>query len=105
MMPTARGGSKPNGGSGKPVTLVRTVVARNRPVHPRSSLPASNPYRATRPDAMPTRLRMTWICKNVLVGIPQVIVLDSPLGRGPRHGEHHTETSTGDSGCAGCQPC
>ncbi len=41
--PTARGGSKSNGGSGKPVTPVRTVVARNKAVQKAIDLPVSVP--------------------------------------------------------------
>jgi len=41
--PTARGGSKPNGGNGNPVTLVRIAVARNKAIQALSVLPSNKP--------------------------------------------------------------
>src|SRR5215510_10421172 len=78
MIPTMRAGVRPNGASGKPVTPVRIVVTRKVAVQAGSGLPASRPYSTIKPDAIPIRLRMTWICRNVSVGIPQVI--SAPYG-------------------------
>src|ERR1700724_3980067 len=77
MMPTMRGGSRPNGGSGNAVTLVRTVVARKSAVQPDSSLPPTRATRTISPDAMPIRLTTTWILRNTSVGMPQVILCPS----------------------------
>src|SRR5215468_5834348 len=52
---------------------VRIVVTRNTAVHAPSGLSVNRPYNTRRPDAIPMRLRMTWICRNVSVGIPQVM--------------------------------
>jgi len=38
-----RGGSKPNGGNGKPVMLVRIRVARNNTVKAANAFPLSQP--------------------------------------------------------------
>src|SRR5215469_18718242 len=76
-IPTARGGSKPNGGSGKPVTLVRIVVTRNTAVQPPNGCPVTRPYIISRPAARPIRLSVTWICRNRSVGIPQVTIRTS----------------------------
>src|SRR5262245_11179361 len=48
-------------------------MARNSAVQVADGRPVSRPYRTTRPAAMPIRLMTTWICRNRLVGIPQVM--------------------------------
>jgi hypothetical protein len=79
-MATARGGSKPNGGNGRPVTLVRIVVVRNKAVQPPYALPVTKPYSTMRPDAIPIKLKRTWIWRNKSVGIPKVIAASSKFG-------------------------
>src|SRR5271154_4049043 len=78
-VPIARGGSKPNGARGNPVTLVRIVVARNIAVQPRDAVPLNRPYITKSPVTMPIRLNATWISRNRSVGIPQVMTTSSTI--------------------------
>jgi hypothetical protein len=48
-MPTIRGGSRPNGGRGKPVMLVRMIVRKNSAVQPSQILLLIQPQSAIRP--------------------------------------------------------
>ena len=59
MIPSAIAGVKPWNGKKKPVTLVATVVIRNRLVQPSRRLPASIPNRTIKPVKIPTKLIST----------------------------------------------
>jgi hypothetical protein len=58
-MPTTIPGVTLVFGKPKPVTLVRTVVMRNKLFHRLKSVPRRRPKRTRNPDAMPIRLMMT----------------------------------------------
>src|SRR4029077_15234537 len=59
MMPTTCDGKSCENGNRKPVTLVKTVLARKSAVQTRSRLPASMPQRTTTPANIPIRLKTT----------------------------------------------
>src|ERR1041385_709390 len=61
-------------GNPKPVTLVRTVVARKSAVMPSSRLPPNIPNNTTKPEAMPIRLMITWIKVYLARDMPKTIV-------------------------------
>src|SRR5450432_2193210 len=58
-----------------PVTLVSTVVHRNREVHPANCFPLINPYATTKPEKIPTKLMST--C--AIVKISRIMFLVPPL--------------------------
>jgi hypothetical protein len=62
----------------KPVTLVRTVVARNKAVQPDENVPRNMPIRTTRPAAMPIRLMIVCTVVNVEIDMPKIMML--PFG-------------------------
>ena len=58
-MPTARGGSKPNGARGKPVTLVKMATMKNKAVQAPKACPVNRPYSTISPTTISTRLTRT----------------------------------------------
>src|SRR5690349_541820 len=76
----------------KPVTLVRTVVARNSAVQLAGAFAFSIAPSTITPDAIPTRLMMTCSVVNAAMDMPMIMVgilltlMDSKLGsRGHVH--------------------
>jgi hypothetical protein len=59
------GGSRRSNGKPNPVTLVATVLARNKAVQPLSRFLVSSPYMTTNPEPIPTKL--TRMCTKVNV--------------------------------------
>src|SRR5712692_4292000 len=78
-MPIACEGKNLWKGKRKPVTLVATVVARNRAVQPSSLFPVSNPYATTIPEKIPIKLNTT--CTKVSVVMPKIIMPPSSFSR------------------------
>src|SRR6478752_2110071 len=79
MIPTACDGRKCWTGKRKPVTLVATVVVRNRVVQPSDRFDVRNPYSTTSPDAIPTRLMITWNKVNALNNIVFSLLVECAL--------------------------
>src|SRR5579859_4400705 len=60
-------------GKRKPVTLVATVVVRNKSVQRSRRFEVRSPYITTSPDPIPTRLIRTCSSVNVAVVIPRIM--------------------------------
>src|SRR6185503_1811326 len=80
MIPTTCDGNRRVVGKAKPVTLVATVVSRNRPFQPPRSLPPSRPNSTMSPEPIPIRLSTTCSDVNVDSVSPQITMCLPRLG-------------------------